>query len=204
MDTRHIQFHWIFTPMIVNIVNGHFYRRYRQTTTLLCRSRHIYAYFNYIWHIWHSDDRAPWHILIIKPTRFTNFSNFIFGIKLYMFPTAPLSIIRSFSLHTQQWYMTYRFADSLRAGTERNQFRPVPPRIMYDIPLLYVQWKTPDDGKRNCPKHAEFYSRNKFAKFVHLVCFVIRIYHDARSAERQIPYNFNKTLPATQRHTRED
>jgi len=37
---------------------------------------------------------------------------FIFGIKLYMFRTVPLSIIRSFSLYTQQWYMSYRFADS--------------------------------------------------------------------------------------------
>jgi len=29
-----------------------------------------------------------------------------------MFRTVPLSIIRSFSLYTQQWYMSYRFADS--------------------------------------------------------------------------------------------
>jgi len=28
-----------------------------------------------------------------------------------MFWTIPLSIIRSFSLYTQQWYMSYRFAD---------------------------------------------------------------------------------------------
>jgi len=35
-----------------------------------------------------------------------------------MFQTVPLSIIRRFSLHTQQWYMSYRFADSLRAGSE--------------------------------------------------------------------------------------
>jgi len=41
------------------------------------------------------------------------FLKFIFGIKLYMFRTVPLSIIRSFSLYTQQWYMSYRFADSL-------------------------------------------------------------------------------------------
>ena len=33
-------------------------------------------------------------------------------MKLYMFQTVPLSIIRSFSLYTQQWYMSYRFADS--------------------------------------------------------------------------------------------
>jgi len=29
---------------------------------------------------------------------------FIFGMKLYMFRTVPLSIIRSFSLYIQQWY----------------------------------------------------------------------------------------------------
>jgi len=46
--------------------------------------------------------------------------------------------------------------------------------------------KTPDDGQRNCPKNVEFYSGNKFEKLVHLVGFVIRIYYDARSPERQI------------------
>jgi len=54
-----------------------------------------------------------------------------------MFRTDPLSIIRSFSLYTQRWCMSCRFADS----------------------LLCVQWKTPDDGQRNCPKHVEFYSK---------------------------------------------
>jgi len=39
------------------------------------------------------------------------FLKFMFGIKLYMFRTVPLSIIRSFSLHTQQWCMSYRFAE---------------------------------------------------------------------------------------------
>ena len=48
-------------------------------------------------------------ILIIKPTICTNFSNLFFGIKLYMFWTVPLSIIRSFSLYTQQWYMSYKY-----------------------------------------------------------------------------------------------
>jgi len=41
-----------------------------------------------------------------------------------MFRTVPLSIVSSFSLYTQQWYMSYRFADSLRAESGRNQFRP--------------------------------------------------------------------------------
>ena len=44
------------------------------------------------------------------------FLKFIFGIKLYMFRTVPLSILRSFSLYTQQWYMSYRFVDSLRGS----------------------------------------------------------------------------------------
>ena len=130
------------------------------------------------------------------------FLKFIFGIKLYIFRTIPPSIIRSFSLYTQQWYviqvcwqlasrirtecfgeflcpssgvfhcthsngMSYKFADSLRAGSGRN--------VLILLALLCVQWKTPDDGRRNCPKHVEFYSKNKFEKLVHLVGFIIRI-----------------------------
>ena len=71
--------------------------------------------------------------------------------------------------------MSYRFADSLRVGSGRNS-----------VLLLCVQRKTPNDGQRNCPKHVDFYSKNKFEKLVHLVGFIIRIYHDARSPERQI------------------
>ena len=46
------------------------------------------------------------------------FLKFIFGIKLYMFQTVPLSIIRSFSQYTQQWYMSDMSADSLRACSQ--------------------------------------------------------------------------------------
>ena len=59
--------------------------------------------------------------LITKPTIYTNFLKFILEMKLYMFRTVPLSIIRSFSLYTQQWYMSYRFAaDSCGAGSGRS------------------------------------------------------------------------------------
>ena len=47
--------------------------------------------------------------------------------------------------------------------------------------------KTPDDGQRNCPKHVEFCSKNKFEKLVYLVGFIIRIYPDARLPARQTP-----------------
>ena len=50
-----------------------------------------------------------------------------------MFRTVPLSIIRSFLMYTQQWYMSYRYVDSLRAGSGRNTFRPDPAPKLYDI-----------------------------------------------------------------------
>jgi len=37
-----------------------------------------------------------------------------------MFRRVPLSIIRNFALYTQQWYISYRFLVSLRAGSGRN------------------------------------------------------------------------------------
>ena len=81
---------------------------------------------------------------------------------MFRFRTVPLSIIMSFSLYTQQWYMSYRSADSLQLK----------------------------------PKHVEFYSKNKFQKLVQLVGFIIRIYHDARSLEREIRFMFCMLLHA--------
>jgi hypothetical protein len=45
---------------------------------------------------------------------------------------------------------------------------------VWHIPLPCVRWKTHDDGQRNCPKHVEFHSRNKFEKLVHLFGFITR------------------------------
>ena len=133
-----------------------------------------------------------------------------------MFRTVSLSIIRSLALYTQQWYMSYRFADSLWAGSRRNalisqiyfwnktlhvsdissvhhqeffhckhsngicltgsvlillascqQTCKTYPCCVYSEKFLMMD--------RNCPKHVEFYSKNKFKKLVHLVGFIIRI-----------------------------
>jgi len=172
----------------------------------------------------------------------TDFSNLFLGIKSYIFQTVPLSIIRSFSLYTQQWHMPllcvqWKTPDngqrnSLKHVTntavvyviqvcksvwhipllcvqwktddgERNSPKHVTNtavvyviqvckpvwhicKPVWHIPLLSVQWKAPDDGQRNSLKHVEVYFRNKFEKLVHLVGLIIRIYHDARSHERQI------------------
>jgi hypothetical protein len=43
-------------------------------------------------------------------------SQIYFGMKLYVFRTIPLSIVRSYSLYAQQWYTSYSF----RAGSGWN------------------------------------------------------------------------------------
>ena len=81
----------------------------------------------------------------------------------------------SFSVHHQESSTVHTaigvchtgFADCVLASSQHN---------LYDIYLLLcVQYWTPDDGQRNCPKHVEFYSKNKFEKLVHLIGFIIRI-----------------------------
>ena len=91
-----------------------------------------------------------------------------------MFRTVPLSIIGSFSPYTQQWYMSYSYADCLLASCQQTC-------MTYTIAACTVK----NSRRRTCPKHVEFYSKNKFEKLVHLVGFILRIYHDARSHERQ-------------------
>ena len=52
--------------------------------------------------------------------------------------------------------------------------------------LLCIQYQTPDDGQQTCPKHVEFFIKNKFGKKCILLAFIIGIYHDAQSSECQI------------------
>jgi len=98
-----------------------------------------------------------------------------------MFRTVSLSITRSFSLYTQPWCMSYRFADSLWTGSGWHWFHPETARKLsanlYDIYHCCVQWKTPGDGQRNWPKHAELHFKNKFEKLVHLVRLLYGIGH---------------------------
>jgi len=52
------------------------------------------------------------------------------------------------------------------------------------------------DGKRNSSKPVGLYSKNKFEKLVHLVGFIVRIYHDARSPKRQTIHYCQYLLPS--------
>jgi hypothetical protein len=101
--------------------------------------------------------------LIIIPTRCTNLSNLFLEWKSTCFTQFPLSIIRSSSLYTRQWYTSYRFAEGIGSGAGSG-FHPDPAR----------KWRTPDGEQRNCLKHVEFHSKIKFEKLVHLVGFIIR------------------------------
>ena len=103
-----------------------------------------------------------------------------------MFRTVLVSVISSFfTAHTA-------IHTSLLTSCEQDQEVPfwscsqTVSKPVWHIPLLCVQWKTLDDGQMNCPKYVAFCSKNKFEKLIHIVGFIIRIYHYARSPERQI------------------
>jgi hypothetical protein len=117
-------------------------------------------------------------ILIIKPTRGT-ISQIYFEIKLYMFRTVPLSIIRSYSLYTPQWCMSNRFGDSFRTLLESCC-------MTYTIAVctrtVNDSWWWAEELSETC--RVSF--RNKFEKLLHLVGFIMRIFHDARSHECKI------------------
>jgi hypothetical protein len=56
-----------------------------------------------------------------------------------------------------------------------------------------VQWKTPDDGQRNYPKHVEFLDKNKFGKLVISVGLIKKKFgYDTQSNERKIPFIYIK------------
>jgi len=83
---------------------------------------------------WRSEDRASWYILVIKPTRYTNFSN--------LFCKRTLHVSDRFTAHHQESSTVYTaigYADCLLAGSQHN---------LYDIYLLLcIQYQTPDDGQ---------------------------------------------------------
>ena len=109
--------------------------------------------------------------LIIRPNTTHRSSTIIFyytllyfGMKLYMFRTVPLSIIRRFSLYTQQWYMSYRFADSLRAGSGWNCQRDAL------ISQIYSWNKTLHVSDSSSVHHQEFFTAHTAMVYVIQVC----------------------------------
>ena len=82
-------------------------------------------------------------------------------MKLYMFRTVHLSIIRSFfTVHTAMVYVIQACCQ-LASSSVLICSQAVSKPAWHTIAMCAVQWKTPDNGQRNCPKHVEFDSKNK-------------------------------------------
>ena len=114
-------------------------------------------------------------ILKIKPNRWTNFSNLCLEQNLTCFG-------QSLSPSSGVFHCTHSDGIchvGLLTACEQDQDGSCMQAVskpVWHTPLLCVQWKTPDDGQRYCPKHVEFYSKNKFEKLEHIFGFIIRIY----------------------------
>jgi hypothetical protein len=93
-----------------------------------------------------------------------------------MFQTVPLSIIRSYSLYTQQWYMSYRQLSS-RIRMECSSILILLESCLqtcmtYTIPECTENnsWRWIEELSETCGVSFQ----NKFEKLVHLVGFIIR------------------------------
>jgi hypothetical protein len=73
---------------------------------------------------------------------------------------------------------TLRFSGS--SSAHHKDFSAVHSALVYviktarHITVPNVQWKTPDDGHRNCLKHVDFLNKNKFGKLVRLLVLLKR------------------------------
>jgi hypothetical protein len=114
--------------------------------------------------------------LIIKPTRCTNFSKLFLESNSTCFRQFPCPSSGVFHCTHSNGVCCTSLLTACKQdqdGTSWSCLQAVS-KPVWHTPLLCVQWKTPDDGQRNCLKHVEFHSKNKFEKLVHLVGFIIR------------------------------
>ena len=85
-----------------------------------------------------------------------------------------LHVSDSSSVHHQEFYTVHSWQV---AGKPSANLYGIYHCCVYSEKLLMMD-------RRNVRNMQNFYSKNKFEKLVHLVGFIIRIYHDARSRER--------------------
>ena len=107
--------------------------------------------------------------LFNKTNRRTNFSKFIFVKKLHVSGSYPahhqeFSTVHSALVYVMQFW--WRLSSTTRSCLKA-AIKPA-----WHIPLPNVQWKTPDDGQGNFPKHVEFLDKNKLGKISASVGFI--------------------------------
>jgi hypothetical protein len=129
--------------------------------------------------------------LIIKPTRCTDYSNLFLEWNSTCFRQFLCPSSRVFHCtHSNGICHT-----GLLTACEKDQngtfwsCSQVVSKPVWHIPLLCVQWKTPDDGQRNCPKHA----KHKFEKLVHLVGLIIRSFREVTHPKWELKFVYHIT-----------
>jgi uncharacterized protein with PQ loop repeat len=98
-------------------------------------------------------------------------SQIYFGMKLYMFGTVPLPIIRSlFAVHSVLVY-AIQFVESFRARSGWNILILLGRCLknIWHVPLLCVQWINSWWWTEELPETCSISCQNKFVKLVHLV-----------------------------------
>ena len=149
-------------------------------STLKNERNHNKKYPSVFWDFWgvgHPCDCTSWQIPIIKSTRCADFLRFILGMKLHVSDSSSVHHQEFFTVHTVMVYVTlifiiylfYNWASRIRMILLASCLQIC---MTYTIAVCTVKnswW-----WKRNCPKHADFHSKNKFENLVHLVWFYYR------------------------------
>ena len=109
-----------------------------------------------------------------------------------MFRAVPLSVITSFSLYIQKWYMSYTLCWQLasRIRMERVRFWSCPQAVRKYFMTSTIAVCTVKNSwwwTEELPETCRVLFQNKFEKLVNLFGFITRIYDDARSRESQKP-----------------
>jgi len=123
--------------------------------------------------VWRSLDRASLYISTVKPTRCTIFELIEYHSTCFGRSFRPSSGVQDYT-HSIM-YMSYRLVDSLLVGTRWSSISC--PLASSHLTCITCTWcsvcivLTPDDGRKDRPKHLEWYSIN--SKIVYLVGFTI-------------------------------
>jgi hypothetical protein len=105
------------------------------------------------------------YFFILKPTRCTNFTNFFWHETLHVWDNSAVHhqefihcTLSNGVCHTGL-YTAFEQDQDGTAVPSWSCSKAVCTVPVWHILLLSVQWITPDDGQRNCPKHVEFHDK---------------------------------------------